>query len=113
MKEQLALQRILQSRFAALQSKNPSYSIRAFAKKAGVSPGTLSLILLGKRAASKKLAARIAEKLLLDPQERSEMLEQFTTKPPAAVSETGSLGSNYVQLSADQFHVVSEWYYFA
>lgn len=112
MNEQVAIQKFLHGKLTSLQAKNPLFSIRAFAKKAGVSPGTLSLILLGKRTVSQKLAARIADKLLLDPQERAELLGSFL-KPETASPRTDSVDASYLQLTADQFHVVSEWRYFA
>jgi uncharacterized protein (TIGR02147 family) len=113
MREQLAIQRILQSRFAGLRAKNPAYSIRAFSKRVGISAGTLSLILLGKRSISKKLADKISRNLMLDPQERAEVLDQFPQSRKAATRAQDSVDPSYLQLSADQFHVVSDWYYFA
>jgi uncharacterized protein (TIGR02147 family) len=110
-KEQVALQRILQSRLASLRARNPSYSIRAFSKRTGLSPGTLSLVLLGKRKVSKKLAAKVADRLLLDPQERSEVLERFPRARSGAALEARD--PSYLQLTADQFHVVGDWHYFA
>jgi uncharacterized protein (TIGR02147 family) len=109
---QLALQKILQKRLASLKARNPAYSIRAFSKQVGVTPGTLSLILLGKRKASKKLALKIADKLALDPCERSELLECFPKPRRQASTEEGPTLS-YLQLTADQFRVVAEWHYFA
>src|SRR3989338_5766288 len=63
MKAQLAIQKILRERFVEFQAKNPAYSIRAFSKRAGLSPATLSLVLNGKRRISHKLADLIAQKL--------------------------------------------------
>lgn len=110
MKEQVALQKILQTKLTECRSKNSAYSIRAFARRAGITPGTLSLILLGKRKASAKLARKISDHLALDPQERSEILSSF---PVARVRTQDHIASNYLQLNADQFFIVSEWHYFA
>ena len=110
MNEQVSIQRILQSRFTDLKAKNPSYSVRAFSRKAGISAGSLSLILLGKRTVSKKLAEKLARNHSLDPHERSEILEKFPAKktPSSATAD-----SAYLQLTADQFHLVADWIYFA
>jgi uncharacterized protein (TIGR02147 family) len=108
MKAQTQIQKILHRNFDLLKLKNPSYSIRSFARKLDTTPGTLSLVMLGKRAVSKKFAEKIADKLLLDPQERSEVLNKFLQK-----SATFAPSEDYVKLSSDQFNVVGEWQHFA
>lgn len=108
MNEQHALFNILRDRLNRYQSKNPSFSIRAFSKKLGVTPGTISLFLLGKRKLSKKLVTKIAERLMLDPHEQSTLLGQF----PKARKKQDADHLKYLQLSADQFHLVSDWHHF-
>lgn len=105
---QAAIQHLLQKKFSALQSANPRYSLRAFARKTGLNPGALSGILNGKRNVSTKLIQRIAERLLLDPQERSELYAHFRiTDLRASAGPTEE--SDYRILTAAQFKVVSEW----
>jgi len=106
---QINIQRILKSKYSELKAKNPSYSTRAFARKTGVSAGTLSLIMLGKRKASLKLSRKIAENLALDPQERSEIIPQYIPKSIKSSSEN----NQFLQLSSAQFDLISEWHYFA
>jgi uncharacterized protein (TIGR02147 family) len=113
MKEQLAIQRILRERYEGLRLKNPSYSVRAFSKKVGISPATLSLIFNGKRKISRKLAYSISQKLLLDPQERSELLSFFPVKAKHRIPGTDDIDASYLQLSADQYQVVGDWRVFA
>jgi uncharacterized protein (TIGR02147 family) len=108
MKAQSQIQKILHNHFDLLKLKNPSYSIRSFARKLDTTPGTLSLVMLGKRAVSKKFAEKISDKLLLDPQERSEVLGKFLQKNLSTVPE-----EDYIKLSSDQFNVVGEWQHFA
>ncbi len=111
MNAQLHLQRLLKVHFLELKAKNSAYSLRAFSRKLGVSAGTLSLIMLGKRKSSLKLARKIADAMMLDPQERSEVLGTFI-KEQIPSSNLGN-EEHYLQLSSDQFRVISEWYYFA
>ena len=62
------------------------------------------------------MADMICSSLLLDPQERSEILRDFSptrTEVRRAKKKTDEVDSSYLQLTADQFRVVSEWYYFA
>jgi uncharacterized protein (TIGR02147 family) len=114
MDEQAIVQSFLRRRFAELQSQNPRYSLRAFANRAGVHSGALSAILQGKRSISRKLAERIAERLLLDPQERSEFLGGFRQRYTGRQKQgTDEVDSSYLELSASQFRVIGEWQHFA
>ncbi|MEX0799339.1 MAG: TIGR02147 family protein [Bacteriovoracaceae bacterium] len=108
MTQETNMQAYLQDTFHKIKTANPNYSVRAFAKKVGVAPGTLSLVMLGKRNVSHKLARKIADKLMLDPQERSEVLSSYYEKP-AKKPQT----QNYLQLNKDQFNVIGEWHFFA
>jgi len=111
MNEQVIVQQTLHARFSALKLKNPAYSTRAFAKKLGLDPGALSGILNGKRRISHKLAERLAEKLCLDPQERTEFFGHFPERLPR--KKEAAQAKEYLQLSADQFRVISDWQHFA
>src|SRR5687767_12074531 len=113
MLEQVKLQNLLRERYEALRQRNPQASLRSFSRRVGVSPGTLSLILLGKRKASRRLAEHIAGKLMLDPHERKEILEPFLERD--LMQAGAALGSppRNLQLTADQFHLVADWHYFA
>ena len=111
MKEQALVQTMLRRKLAEAQEKNPSYSLRAFAKRVGLNPGAVSGILNGKRSVSLKLATQIAQRLLLDPQERSEMLSAFPDK--ARRGKSDEVGSNYLELSAAQYRVIADWEHFA
>jgi uncharacterized protein (TIGR02147 family) len=118
MKAQLAIQKVLHERLLEAQKTNPRYSIRAYSKKVGVHFAALSLILNGKRNVSLKLAQRIAERLGLDPQERSELLDLFpksrsSTLRPPGVSSGEVLGAQYLEFNAHQFKVAAEWEHFA
>jgi uncharacterized protein (TIGR02147 family) len=111
MQEQVAIQKLLQRKFSEMQASNPKYSLRAFSRKVGLNPGALSGILNGKRNVSSKLAVRIAEKLVLDPQERSELFSQFRVLGYKA--ELNGQTEEYRVLSAAQFKIVAEWEHFA
>src|SRR4051794_33853986 len=102
MKEQVALQQALKHRLDTIKIRYPGYSVRAFAKKAGISPATLSLILQGKRMVSRKLAQNLINKLNFDPVERAEVLGAFPNKRKVPVTG-GVLTPAYVQMSVDQY----------
>ena len=98
----LAFQTLLRSKFEELKFRNPAYSLRAFAKKTGVSPAILSLVFNGKRVPTQKLMAKIAGRLLLDPREES-LLLTF----PSQVQDLPR--RNYLQLRTDQYQVLADW----
>ncbi|MEZ0391909.1 MAG: TIGR02147 family protein [Pseudobdellovibrionaceae bacterium] len=103
-----SVQRILNQKFIDLKSKNPRLSHRFYAQKLGISSGALSEILKGKRKVSPKLATRLAARLHLDPKTTAE----FIGHQHASDSEVDSQ-LDYLQLSDDQFHLISEWPHFA
>jgi uncharacterized protein (TIGR02147 family) len=107
MKAQIALQHALKSRLESLRIRYPAYSMRAFAKRAGISPATMSLIMQGKRSASLRLAESLSERLQFDPQERSEVLAKALEVKSEPDREA------YVQLTLDQYRIVSDWRSFA
>jgi uncharacterized protein (TIGR02147 family) len=115
-KEQIAIQKLLQGKLLEIQRQNPRYSLRAYAKKVGIHVGALTYILNGKRNVSRKLAERIAHRLLLDPQERSELFSLFPEKrkyrKPGVLLE-GAPESRYLEFSASQFRICAEWEHFA
>jgi transcriptional regulator with XRE-family HTH domain len=110
MREQTAIQNALRTRLENLRVRYPNYSLRAFAKKAGISAVTLSLLLKGKRRVSQKLALQISERLAFDPQERSEILNPL---PKEKKEVDSKLSPTYVQISVDQYRLISDWRAFA
>jgi uncharacterized protein (TIGR02147 family) len=116
MKDQIAIQNILREKLLEIQRSNPRYSLRAFAKKVGVHVGALTYIMNGKRNVSRKLAERIARRLLLDPQQRAEILSLFPEKrsyrKPGSVAQGEVLEPRYLALNAAQFKIAAEWEHF-
>lgn len=105
---------ILRSELARRMAKNPQYSLRAFARSAGVSHTLLSLVLSGKRPMSRKTANRLADTLALDPNQR----EQFVNAPENTMGHLATArgrkeAQSMRQLSLDQFALISEWYHYA
>lgn len=116
MKSQITLQNMLKERLQEAQKINPRYSLRAFSKKVGIHFATLSAIMNGRRVVSKKIAESIADRLGLNPQERSELLSLF----PEPKSKLKNLfegeepkKSNYKRFTEEQFPIAQEWEYFA
>jgi len=112
----------LRDLLAERMSKNPSYSLQAFAAKAGVAKGFLSEVMSGKKNLSPQTAAKIAHRLGLpaedadyfcllvqmeratEPSYREKLLAQLKTKTAA---------TEVYDLSLDTFKAISDWRYFA
>jgi uncharacterized protein (TIGR02147 family) len=101
-----SVQLMLNQKLMELQEKNPRLSHRYFAQKLGISSGALSEILKGKRKVSAKLASKLAARLNLDPITTANFTGQVLEADAAH-------DIDYLQLSDDQFHLISEWSHFA
>lgn len=110
MKEQAAVQQLLHRKLSEARLKNSRYSLRSFAKRAGLQPGAVSGILNGKRFVSAKLAERLAQNLLLDPQERAELLGAF---PRRSLQTQEATDPSYLQLSALHYKIIAGWEHYA
>lgn len=88
---------------------NRNYSLRAYARDLGLSPGELSEIINGKRKVSLKNAAKISEILGLSPDEERYLYQLVNSKTTPARSPQ----SQSEVLTLDLFRVVSDWYCFA
>ncbi|WP_413585025.1 TIGR02147 family protein [Bdellovibrio sp. HCB274] len=96
---------LIKSELLRRKRDNKSYSMRAFAEFLDIPPGRLSELLSGKRALSKKLKLKIAERLGLT--DLGELLET------PAHHLTFSDRPDYHFLSNDAFAVLADWYHFA
>lgn len=96
----------LKKKYADLKQNNPSYSVRSFALKAGISPGAMSEILNGKRTISLSLAKKMAENFRLNPTERSQFLAELAER-----KELKTIHVSY--LSPKQFSNISDSIYFS
>lgn len=113
------LNRLLQLR----KRRNPSYSLRAFARDLGVSPTFLSAIFRDRRRLSLKTAKRFARTLGLSPFEANRLFESvFDDKLKGAEASAGEdtkwvqdkrhaarSASRYHSLSAEEFQGVASW----
>lgn len=92
---------ILLEEFVGAQSRNPNYSMRAFAKKIGVNQSAISEILSGKRPITKKSAEKILSGLDLNPLEIAKIFQ-------------GELKNKQIfkSLDMDTYHLIADWYYY-
>jgi uncharacterized protein (TIGR02147 family) len=110
----------LNSELAQRCEKNPSYSLRAFAKALEIDAGTLSKILSGRQSLSFKMAKKIVPKLELNPSQQAQFFQSLadhqgerklkSSAIPFEVKEREYKGSD---LSIEYYRVISDWYHIA
>ena len=98
---------LLSRKMQEAQSRNPRLSQRAFAQKMGLSSGALSEVLSGKRSLTHQMKLKLAPRLHLSPKEEVEFFQTDLT------SSAGTAQMDYIELSNDQFHLISDWWHFA
>jgi Mn-dependent DtxR family transcriptional regulator len=92
---------LLQSEFENRRSRNPSYSLRAFAAHLDVHAACLSVILRGKRPLTEKLIERFIQNLALG----------FDDLQLCLTSESGEKAVKNRVLTLDTFAIISQWYH--
>lgn len=105
---QTTYQSMIGNAFLDRKAKNPSYSLRGFAKYLGVSKTALSDVLNGKRHLSAKNALKVADKLSLSPDQTKDLVAeargtQVQSKPTLATE----------LIDDDNFRMISDWYHYA
>ncbi|HEX4923930.1 MAG TPA: TIGR02147 family protein [Bdellovibrionales bacterium] len=107
--------KFLTEELARRQKINPRYSMRAFARHIGLSPGELSELLRGKRKLSLKSAVRVAKSLSLSQTESKHLLYLAQLEQGDGLELIPAAGAPKAkeELTAEIFHLVSDWACFA
>lgn len=115
MSNQIHIQNLLNRKLLEFKSKNPSFSIRALAKKVGLQASATNEILKGERRISYKIAEKIANNLLLDPTEKMNLLKDFPQKMTrkSKHKEGQEKDLSQMKLSTQQFELISDWSHYA
>lgn len=95
------LRKVLLLKLEESQAKNPSYSLRAFAKGLDVHASYLSEFFSGKRNLSEKVQKRIIENLNIDEQTKLKLLNSIDR---SVVPEQALLDKDLYQLVADPIY---------
>lgn len=113
---------ILEERFAERHARNPSYSLRAFARDLEISVSRLSEVLNRRNHLSGQSADQIALRLDFDDDERAyfrDLVECQTARTETLREQAQIRLLKYrfedeeAQLSMDQFKLIADWYHFA
>lgn len=117
----MELQRLLLETLEARCSKNPGYSLRAFARDLGLSAQSLSHIMNGNRGISREKGQVIAEKIGLSETEKEELItfiEARYSRSPRIRDEAAKRmillqGMMKSDLALESFKMISGWYHLA
>lgn len=101
-----SLRDLLNEVLSRKRTQNGRYSLRAFARDAGLQPPELSEFLKGKRVLSSKKIHCLARSSAFSSPERSRILS-FVSEPTFA--STG----DQIELSLEQFQILADWVHFA
>ena len=113
---------ILKNEFEKRCSRNPNYSLRAFARDLTLSPSRLSEAMNSKRGISKKAAIKICEKLGFNEIETTlftTLVESEHSRSPRLRIEAEKKLTHlnkkplYKTLQMDVFRLISDWYHYA
>lgn len=103
--------KVIIKEFERRREVNSQYSLRAYARNLGVSPGILSQILNKKREITPKILSQIAPRLNIDSDTLSKMLNT-QKKLKASRSIKNIDNEEIVNIDMETFSVISDWYYY-
>lgn len=102
---------------------NPRYSLRAFAKQLGLSPGELSEILRGKRSLSLKAGQKVARAMEMSPAEFRQLLALAAAQSEARALKGDAMAvlasplkvewRKAYNLDEDRFRLLGDWWCFS
>jgi uncharacterized protein (TIGR02147 family) len=118
--QSLDYRQILRREFEKRKTKNPKYSLRAYARYLGVVPSRLSEIFSGKRGLSPEVAASLVDKLDFSSFEKGLFIDLVESEHSRskidrqlAAERVQQKTKTYSEISIDEFEFIAHWYHFA
>lgn len=114
--------KILVDEFGSRQKRNPSYSLRAFARDLSLQPSNISEILRGISGLSAQAGAEIAKRLHLSDDEARWFVRSIEAnhsrdlrRREIAQAELNEIAARngFNELSLERFKIISDWYHFS
>jgi uncharacterized protein (TIGR02147 family) len=116
MNSQAEILEILNQELTRIRARNPSYSMRSYAKKLKIPPSGLSGILSGKLPVTKRVGQKILQQLCIDPIRSENLLNSLNNKNTSKNKNQDRINhfpKNFMQVNMDHYHLISDWWYFA
>lgn len=104
---------ILKATLQARIVKNPSYSMRAFAKSLGLSPSALSMILSNKLELSPRRINKLVSALCLDPVQAQRLLSSSAAARSAKSKTADLVQQTGHPMTSELFELLADWKSFA
>ncbi|UYL08570.1 DUF4423 domain-containing protein [Bdellovibrio sp. SKB1291214] len=104
---EITIKKLLMQELAKRQTRNPSYSLRAFARDLDIGSTTLSDVLGDRRSLSKTNLEKVMERLLVSPLEKELLWSEYKQGSTKVEIDERLL------LQEDTFRLISDWYYLA
>ncbi|WP_413585594.1 DUF4423 domain-containing protein [Bdellovibrio sp. HCB274] len=104
---EITVKKLLMQELAKRQTRNSSYSLRAFARDLGIGSTTLSDVMGDRRSLSKSNLEKVMERLLVSPLERELLWAEYRQGSTKIAIDEDLL------LQEDTFRMISDWYYLA
>lgn len=95
----------LQDEFSSRRNKNQSYSVRAFARDAGISPGRMSEFLNGRRQMSLETFFKLSQTLKSPVAVRERVVQD--------IMKARENTEHHLQLERDLFEIISDYQHYA
>ncbi|UXR64113.1 TIGR02147 family protein [Bdellovibrio bacteriovorus] len=102
---------LIKSHLADIQTRNPQFSLRSFAKKVGVSASTLSQALHGKRVMNKSTVKKVLTEIAPQDAKAWDCLEAFKDFYPATKTLPQEILSQ--RIPEDELMFFKKWYHLA
>ncbi|WP_347357384.1 TIGR02147 family protein [Bdellovibrio sp.] len=102
---------LIKSHLANVQTRNPQFSLRSFAKKVGVSASTLSQALHGKRVMNKSTVKKVLTEIAPTDTKAWECLEAFKDFYPSSKTMPQEILSK--RIPEDELMFFKKWYHLA
>ena len=112
--DQNYIRNLVKDHISNAKKKNPLFSMRAFAKKTGISVGGLSSFLSSKSDYSLEMLEKIVNAIVNSPEERKDILKEFNVNLLDKIkSRTQSSNYDYRVLKEEELSFIKDWYHYA
>lgn len=102
----VALPEALREQYMQLRSRNPAFSLRAYARRLQVNSGVLSSVMNGRRPVTKKFLEQIVPRMGLPPEKEKEVQGDFRLKHLSKAEARKS--KEILLLRNDEFSLISD-----
>jgi len=109
----LNVQEALREQFADLRSRNPAFSLRAYARRLGLNSGVLSAVMRGDRQVSSAWAQKIVPRMKLPAGQEKAIYQGLRAHELLKGGRRAAELPQVLRLKSDEFRLIAESLHFA